>query len=66
MDLLLKDEHRQVREMARKFADEVVAPRARGAPTSSANLRAISRTWRCSSFRNNSIAGGAPWLRLMS
>ena len=30
MDLLLKDEHRQVREMARRFADEVVAPRARG------------------------------------
>ena len=29
MDLLLKEEHRQVREMARKFADEVVAPRAR-------------------------------------
>jgi len=29
MDLYLKDEHRQVREMARKFADEVVAPRAR-------------------------------------
>ena len=29
MDLLLKDEHLQVREMARKFADEVVAPRAR-------------------------------------
>jgi alkylation response protein AidB-like acyl-CoA dehydrogenase len=29
MDLLLKDEHRQVREMARKFADDVVAPRAR-------------------------------------
>jgi alkylation response protein AidB-like acyl-CoA dehydrogenase len=27
--LCLKDEHRQVREMARKFADEVVAPRAR-------------------------------------
>ena len=27
--LLLRDEHRQVREMARKFADEVVAPRAR-------------------------------------
>jgi alkylation response protein AidB-like acyl-CoA dehydrogenase len=30
MELFLKDEHRQVREMARKFADEVVAPRARG------------------------------------
>src|SRR6266487_3800906 len=30
MDLLLKEEHHQVREMARKFADEVVAPRARG------------------------------------
>jgi butyryl-CoA dehydrogenase len=29
MDLMLKEEHRQVREMARKFADEVVAPRAR-------------------------------------
>jgi alkylation response protein AidB-like acyl-CoA dehydrogenase len=29
MELCLKDEHRQVREMARKFADEVVAPRAR-------------------------------------
>ncbi|HKQ58567.1 MAG TPA: acyl-CoA dehydrogenase family protein [Candidatus Eisenbacteria bacterium] len=29
MDLLLKDEHRQVREMARKFSDEVVAPAAR-------------------------------------
>jgi len=29
MELFLKDEHRQVREMARKFADEVVAPRAR-------------------------------------
>jgi alkylation response protein AidB-like acyl-CoA dehydrogenase len=27
--LFLRDEHRQVREMARKFADEVVAPRAR-------------------------------------
>ena len=27
--LLLKDEHLQVREMARRFADEVVAPRAR-------------------------------------
>ena len=27
--LLLKEEHHQVREMARKFADEVVAPRAR-------------------------------------
>ncbi len=27
--LFLKDEHLQVREMARKFADEVVAPRAR-------------------------------------
>ena len=27
--LLLRDEHLQVREMARKFADEVVAPRAR-------------------------------------
>jgi alkylation response protein AidB-like acyl-CoA dehydrogenase len=30
MELFLKDEHRQVREMARKFSDEVVAPRARG------------------------------------
>jgi len=29
MDLLLKEEHHQVRETARKFADEVVAPRAR-------------------------------------
>jgi alkylation response protein AidB-like acyl-CoA dehydrogenase len=29
MELFLKDEHRQVREMARKFADQVVAPRAR-------------------------------------
>jgi alkylation response protein AidB-like acyl-CoA dehydrogenase len=29
MELFLKDEHRQVREMARKFSDEVVAPRAR-------------------------------------
>jgi len=29
LDLLLKEEHPQVREMARKFADEVVAPRAR-------------------------------------
>jgi alkylation response protein AidB-like acyl-CoA dehydrogenase len=29
MDLLLKDEHLQVRAMARKFADEVVAPAAR-------------------------------------
>jgi butyryl-CoA dehydrogenase len=29
MDLLLKDEHLQVRETARRFADEVVAPRAR-------------------------------------
>jgi len=29
MELFLKEEHRQVREMARKFADEVVAPRAR-------------------------------------
>jgi alkylation response protein AidB-like acyl-CoA dehydrogenase len=29
MDLFLKEEHLQVREMARKFADEVVAPRAR-------------------------------------
>jgi len=29
MDLLLKDEHFQVRETARRFADEVVAPRAR-------------------------------------
>jgi len=29
MELHLKDEHRQVREMARKFADEVVAPAAR-------------------------------------
>jgi len=29
MELRLKDEHRQVREMARRFADEVVAPRAR-------------------------------------
>ena len=29
IDLLLKEEHLQVREMARKFADEVVAPRAR-------------------------------------
>jgi len=29
MELFLKDEHRQVREMARKFADEVVAPQAR-------------------------------------
>ncbi len=27
--LFLKEEHQQVREMARKFADEVVAPRAR-------------------------------------
>ncbi|HVP15024.1 MAG TPA: acyl-CoA dehydrogenase family protein, partial [Terriglobales bacterium] len=27
--LFLRDEHLQVREMARKFADEVVAPRAR-------------------------------------
>src|SRR2546425_8995022 len=27
--LFLKEEHLQVREMARKFADEVVAPRAR-------------------------------------
>src|SRR5881397_3392115 len=27
--LLLKDEHLQVRDMARRFADEVVAPRAR-------------------------------------
>jgi alkylation response protein AidB-like acyl-CoA dehydrogenase len=30
MDHLLKDEHLQVREMARKFSDEVVAPAARG------------------------------------
>jgi len=29
MELFLKEEHRQVREMARKFADEVVAPAAR-------------------------------------
>lgn len=29
MDLLLKEEHLQVRETARRFADEVVAPRAR-------------------------------------
>src|SRR5262245_34780871 len=29
MDLLLKEEHHQVRETARKFADEVVAPQAR-------------------------------------
>jgi butyryl-CoA dehydrogenase len=29
MDLHLKEEHLQVREIARKFADEVVAPRAR-------------------------------------
>ena len=29
MELLLKEEHLQVREMARRFADEVVAPRAR-------------------------------------
>jgi alkylation response protein AidB-like acyl-CoA dehydrogenase len=29
MELFLKDEHHQVRAMARKFADEVVAPRAR-------------------------------------
>ncbi len=29
MDLLLRDEHFQVRETARRFADEVVAPRAR-------------------------------------
>ena len=29
MDLFLKEEHHQVREMARKFADGVVAPRAR-------------------------------------
>jgi alkylation response protein AidB-like acyl-CoA dehydrogenase len=29
MDLLLKEEHHQVRETARRFADEVVAPRAR-------------------------------------
>ncbi len=29
MELFLKDEHRQVREMARRFSDEVVAPRAR-------------------------------------
>jgi len=29
MDLLLKDEHHQVRETARRFSDEVVAPRAR-------------------------------------
>ena len=29
MDLLLREEHFQVRETARKFADEVVAPRAR-------------------------------------
>src|SRR6266487_1458921 len=29
MDLLLKEEHFQVRETARRFADEVVAPRAR-------------------------------------
>ncbi|HEY6867278.1 MAG TPA: acyl-CoA dehydrogenase [Candidatus Eisenbacteria bacterium] len=29
MDILLKEEHHQVRETARKFADEVVAPRAR-------------------------------------
>src|SRR5690349_13275703 len=29
MDLLLKEEHFQVRAMARKFADEVVAPAAR-------------------------------------
>ena len=29
MELHLKDEHRQVREMARKFADEAVAPAAR-------------------------------------
>ncbi len=28
--MLLKEEHHQVRELARKFADEVVAPRARG------------------------------------
>jgi len=28
-ELFLKDEHLQVREMARRFADEVVAPRAR-------------------------------------
>jgi alkylation response protein AidB-like acyl-CoA dehydrogenase len=29
MDLLLREEHFQVREMARRFSDEVVAPRAR-------------------------------------
>jgi butyryl-CoA dehydrogenase len=29
MDLLLREEHLQVRETARRFADEVVAPRAR-------------------------------------
>jgi alkylation response protein AidB-like acyl-CoA dehydrogenase len=29
MDFLLQEEHHQVRETARKFADEVVAPRAR-------------------------------------
>ena len=29
MDLLLKEEHHQVRETARKFSDEVVGPRAR-------------------------------------
>ncbi len=29
MDLLLKEEHHQVRETARRFSDEVVAPRAR-------------------------------------
>jgi alkylation response protein AidB-like acyl-CoA dehydrogenase len=29
MELFLKEEHRQVREMARKFADEVVAPQSR-------------------------------------
>ena len=29
MDLLLKEEHHQVRETARRFSNEVVAPRAR-------------------------------------
>ena len=56
--LLLKEEHHQVRDMARKFADEVVAPRARELdetrefPTETVKQMAELGFWACRSPRN--------------
>ena len=44
MELFLKEEHRQVREMARKFADEVVAPQARGDTSGKTANNALQQT----------------------